>query len=137
VLSTVIVAPLTEELMFRGIILGIGKNWTNSIHWAVWISAILFAAIHFHVAGFLPRMLLGALIGYFVVYSGSIWTAVLMHLSWNAFALGLGLFPCIGKIMNHLVSGWFFPALSLWLAISVWVWGKARFVKSQGNITPM
>ena len=125
-LSTVIIAPLTEELMFRGIILGIGKNWTGSKHWAVWISAILFAAIHFHVAGFLPRMLLGALMGYFVVYSGSIWTAVLMHLSWNAFTLVLGFFPFIGKIMNHLVGGWFFPAVSLWLAVSVWVYFSAK-----------
>jgi membrane protease YdiL (CAAX protease family) len=134
VLSTVIIAPLTEELMFRGVIQGIAKNWTNSKHWAVWISAILFAAIHFHVAGFLPRMLLGALMGYFVLYSGSIWTAVFMHLSFNAFSLGLSMFPFAEKIFMHLVNGWFFPAVSLWLAVSAWVWGKGRFVKSQGAV---
>ena len=136
-LTTVIIAPLTEELMFRGVIQGVLKNWTNSKHWAVWISAILFAAIHDHVAGFLPRMLLGALMGYFVLYSGSIWTAVLMHLSFNAFSLGLTIFPFAGRLFTHLINGWFFPGVSLWLAISVWVWGKARFVKSQGNITSM
>ena len=125
-LSTVIIAPLTEELMFRGLIQGVLKNWTNSKHWTVWVSAILFAAIHFHVAGFLPRMLLGALMGYFVLYSGSIWTAVLMHLTFNAFNLGLTIFPFAGKLFMHLVDGWFFPAVSLWLAISVWVWGKGR-----------
>lgn len=134
IFSTAIVAPLTEELMFRGVIQGIAKNWTGSKHWAVWISAILFAAIHFHVAGFLPRMLLGALMGYFVLYSGSIWTAVLMHLSFNAFSLVLIIFPLAGKMFMSLINSWFFPALSLWLAISVWVWGKARFVKSQGYI---
>jgi membrane protease YdiL (CAAX protease family) len=134
VLSTVIIAPLTEELMFRGLIQGVLKNWTNSKHWAVWISAILFAAIHFHVAGFLPRMLLGALMGYFVLYSGSIWTAVLMHLSFNAFSLGLTIFPYAGKLFMYLVDGWFFPAVSLWLAISVWVWGKGGLVKRQANI---
>jgi membrane protease YdiL (CAAX protease family) len=134
VLSTVIIAPLTEELMFRGVIQGIAKNWTNSKHWAVWISAILFAAIHFHVAGFLPRMLLGALMGYFVLYSGSIWTAVFMHFSFNAFSLGLSMFPFAEKIFMHLVNGWFFPAVSLWLAVSAWVWGKGRFVKSQGAV---
>ena len=134
ILSTVIIAPLTEELMFRGLIQGVLKNWTNSKHWAVWISAILFAAIHFHVAGFLPRMLLGALMGYFVLYSGSIWTAVLMHLSFNAFSLGLTIFPYAEKLFMHLINGWFFPAVSLWLAISVWVWGKGVLVKRQANI---
>jgi membrane protease YdiL (CAAX protease family) len=133
-LSTVIIAPLTEELMFRGLIQGVMKSWTNSKHWAVWISAILFAAIHFHVAGFLPRMLLGALMGYFVLYSGSIWTAVLMHLSFNAFSLGLTIFPYAGKLFMYLVDGWFFPAVSLWFAISVWVWGKGGLVKRQANI---
>jgi membrane protease YdiL (CAAX protease family) len=137
VLSTVIVAPLTEELMFRGVILGIAKNWTGSKHWAVWISAILFAAIHFHVAGFLPRMLLGALMGYFVLYSGSIWTAVLMHLSFNAFSLGLTIFPYAGKLFMHLINGWFFPAVSFWLAVSVWLWGRSMFSKGQANITYM
>ena len=129
-LSTVIIAPLTEELMFRGLIQGVMKSWTQSKHWAIWISAILFAAIHFHVAGFLPRMLLGALMGYFVLYSGSIWTAVLMHLSFNAFSLGLTIFPSAGKLFIYLIDGWFFPAMSLWLAISVWVWGKGNFVKA-------
>ena len=137
ILSTVIVAPLTEELMFRGVILGIAKNWTGSKHWAVWISAILFAAIHFHVAGFLPRMLLGALMGYFVLYSGSIWTAVLMHLSFNAFSLGLTIFPSAGKLFTHLINGWIFPAVSMWLAVSIWVWGKGRFVKCQAEINPV
>ena len=133
-LSTVIIAPLTEELMFRGLIQGVMKSWTKSKHWAVWISAILFAAIHFHVAGFLPRMLLGALMGYFVLYSGSIWTAVLMHLSFNAFSLGLTIFPFAGKLFMYLINGWFFPAVSLWLAISFWVWGRSRVVNKNAFI---
>ena len=137
ILSTVIIAPLTEELMFRGLIQGVLKNWTNSKHWAVWISAILFAAIHFHVAGFLPRMLLGALMGYFVLYSGSIWTAVLMHLSFNAFSLGLTIFPFAGKLFMHLINGWFFPAVSMWLAVSVLIWGRRRFVKNQADVNPL
>jgi len=136
-LSTVIIAPLTEELMFRGVIQGIVKNWTASKHWAVWISAILFAVIHFHVAGFLPRMLLGALMGYFVLYSGSIWTAVFMHFSFNAFSLALTLFPFAGKIFIHLVNSWFFPTISLWLAIGIWIWGKAMFSKGHDKVNSM
>ena len=125
-------------MLFRsGVILGIGKNWTGSKHLAVWISAVLFAAIHFHVAGFLPRMLLGALMGYFVVYSGSIWTAVLMHTAFNLISLSFSLFPFAGKLFSYLISGWFFPAVSLWLAVSVWVWGRGKFVKGQANINPV
>jgi hypothetical protein len=57
-----------------------------------------------------------------------------MHFSFNAFSLGLSMFPFAEKIFMHLVNGWFFPAVSLWLAVSAWVWGKGRFVKSQSAV---
>jgi hypothetical protein len=59
---------------------------------------------------------------------------VLMHLSFNAFSLGLTIFPFAGELFMYLINGWFFPAVSLWLAISIWVWGKGRVVKSQGAV---
>ena len=77
-----IVAFLTaiaEEFMFRGCLQTIFVKWTKNHHAAVWITAILFSAFHMEFFGFLPRVLLGALFGYFVVYSGSIWPAVVGH----------------------------------------------------------
>jgi len=43
------------------------------------MTAILFSAFHMEFFGFLPRLLLGALLGYFVAWSGSIWPAVWGH----------------------------------------------------------
>jgi membrane protease YdiL (CAAX protease family) len=37
--------------------------------------------------GFIPRMLLGAVFGYLVIYSGSIWAAVLAHFVNNSLAV--------------------------------------------------
>jgi len=70
---------IVEEFMFRGVLQTIFLKWTKSSHAAVWITAILFSAFHMEFFGFLPRMMLGVLFGYFVVYSGSIWPAVLGH----------------------------------------------------------
>lgn len=70
---------IAEEFMFRGCLQTIFLKWTKNPHAAVWITAILFSAFHMEFFGFLPRMLLGALFGYFVVYSGSIWPAVVGH----------------------------------------------------------
>ena len=61
-----------EELLFRGIIQRIFTDMTKSHHWGIWISAILFSAMHFQFYGFVPRVLLGALFGYLLVWSGSI-----------------------------------------------------------------
>ena len=51
-----------EELFFRGAIQGVLGEKMN-IRFAIWISAIVFSAIHFQFYGFFPRMLMGAFFG--------------------------------------------------------------------------
>jgi uncharacterized protein len=79
-----LLTAIGEELMFRGVLQTIFFRWTKNVHAAVWITAIIFSAIHLEFYGFLPRVLLGALFGYFVAWSGSIWPAVWGHFLNNA-----------------------------------------------------
>jgi uncharacterized protein len=76
-----------EELLFRGVIQRIFTNWTRSHHWGIWISAILFSALHIQFYGFVPRMLLGVLFGYLLVWSGSVWLPIAAHFFNNGFAV--------------------------------------------------
>lgn len=72
-----------EELFFRAALLRIFSK-RFGIHWAVWITAIIFSAIHMQFYGFLPRMLLGAFFGYLLVWSKSLWVPVVAHFVNNA-----------------------------------------------------
>ena len=74
-----VIPALGEEFLFRGVIQKIFTNMTKNYHWGVWISAIIFSAFHMQFLGFVPRMLLGALFGYMLVWSGSLWLPVLGH----------------------------------------------------------
>ena len=76
-----------EELLFRGVIQRIFTNWTRSYHWGIWISAILFSALHMQFFGFIPRMILGAMFGYLLVWSGSMWLPILAHFLNNGIAV--------------------------------------------------
>ncbi|WP_303925233.1 CPBP family intramembrane glutamic endopeptidase [Draconibacterium sediminis] len=76
-----------EELLFRGVIQKIFSKMTRSHHWGIWISAILFSALHMQFYGFVPRVLLGALFGYMLVWSGSIWLPIIAHFMNNAIAV--------------------------------------------------
>ncbi len=70
---------LAEEMFFRA---GLQKALTSSgvsHHVAVWIGAFVFSAVHFQFFGFVPRLLLGALFGYFYSCTGSIWIAAAAH----------------------------------------------------------
>jgi membrane protease YdiL (CAAX protease family) len=76
-----------EELLFRGVIQRIFINWTKNIHWGIWITAILFSAMHMQFYGFVPRMFLGVLFGYLLVWSGSMWLPIIAHFINNGVAV--------------------------------------------------
>ena len=75
-----------EELFFRGIIQQILQDKLKA-HAAVWITAVIFSAIHFQFFGFIPRMLMGALLGYMFLWTGNIWVPVAAHFTNNAVAV--------------------------------------------------
>jgi membrane protease YdiL (CAAX protease family) len=78
---------LGEELLFRGIIQRIFSEWAKNIHTGIWISAVLFSAMHMQFYGFIPRMMLGVLLGYLLAWSGSLWLPVIAHFVNNAAAV--------------------------------------------------
>lgn len=86
-LMVAILPAIGEELFFRGGIQNILGQWFKNHHVAIWVTAIIFSAIHLQFYGFLPRMLLGALFGYLLVYGKSIWLAILGHFLNNGIAV--------------------------------------------------
>lgn len=87
VMSLLIVAVLagfSEELFFRGMMQRVFAGCRMNAGVAIWLTAILFSAMHMQVYGFVPRMLLGAYFGYLLLWSGSLWLPVLMHILNNA-----------------------------------------------------
>lgn len=87
VLLVGLLTAIAEEFMFRGVIQTILTRWAKNTHAAIWITAILFSAFHVEFFGFLPRLMLGVLFGYFVAWSGSIWPAVWAHFINNGTAV--------------------------------------------------
>jgi hypothetical protein len=82
-----VLPAIGEELLFRGVVQRIFTHWTKNSHWGIWIAAILFSALHMQFYGFIPRMLLGALFGYLLLWSGSMWLPIAAHFLNNAVAV--------------------------------------------------
>ena len=59
-----ILAGISEELIFRGVLQNIALKAFKNPHVAIWFAAFWFSFIHFQFFGFMPRMFLGALFGY-------------------------------------------------------------------------
>lgn len=79
-----VVAGLTEELFFRGCLQQIVLKISKNEHIAVWVTAIIFSVVHFQFFGFIPRVLLGAVLGYLFVWSRNLWIPVIVHTINNA-----------------------------------------------------
>lgn len=76
-----ILAPLVEEMVFRGAVLRrllevIGGKW----HWvSIVISAILFGAVHGNLAQFVHAFILGCVIGWMYYRTKSIVPGIVLH----------------------------------------------------------
>lgn len=87
VLMIAVLPAIGEELLFRGVLLRVFREWFKNTAIAVVVSAILFSALHFQFYGFIPRFLLGVFLGYLFVWSGSLWVPIIVHFINNAMAV--------------------------------------------------
>lgn len=83
-----ILAPLTEETLFRGVIFGslhtyLGK-WTAAV-----ISSALFSLLHFQAYGFLPRFMLGLILAHMYEKNRSLYPSMALHALNNFVATAL------------------------------------------------
>ena len=99
-----VLAPLAEEIIFRGaIIRAIAKWWkekgksnVSSEWYAIIISSILFAAVHANPAQIPAALAFGIFLGWIFVKTGSIVPGTIVHWINNSFAyVMLNLFPTI------------------------------------------
>jgi membrane protease YdiL (CAAX protease family) len=84
VLVMAIFPAIAEEFFFRGSLMHIIQRMVRNPHTSIWITAVIFSAIHLQFYGFFPRLLLGALFGYMMLWSGNIWVPIVGHFINNA-----------------------------------------------------
>jgi len=85
--TTVLLAPICEEVLFRGIILnGMLKNKIHPIK-AVLFSSFLFGLTHMNPWQFVGGIIIGSFIGFIYFITSSIIDCILLHIFNNAFAI--------------------------------------------------
>jgi len=77
-----VLAPLNEELLFRGVVFrSLRQRFGRGI--ALGVSGALFGAMHFNLAGFLPLAVLGVALAIAYEHSGDIRVPVIAHALFN------------------------------------------------------
>ncbi len=85
-LAAGVVAPLTEEVFFRGFVFGALRDRVG-VWGAIALSALIFAAAHLQPYALPALFALGALLAWLYQLTGSLWPGIVMHSTINTVAL--------------------------------------------------
>jgi len=86
IMLAVVIAPISEEFVFRGFLYGVLKRFAGALP-ALVFSALLFGLIHMHIPSLLPLFLLGCVLTLAYELSGSLLVPMTMHAFFNALTL--------------------------------------------------
>lgn len=100
-LSLVVVAPVAEEVLFRGYLLG--RLRRHAPTWvAIILTSLIFGAVHLQWNVGLDVFALSIVLSLLRIYSGSLWPAILLHMLKNGVAF---FFLFINPILAITIGG--------------------------------
>lgn len=80
-----LLAPITEELVLRGIIFPVARQKRGNLY-AIIISSIFFALPHMNGIQFISAMFMGVIIGYTIILTDNVYIGVVIHAVNNSFS---------------------------------------------------
>ncbi len=131
-----LMAGLSEEMLFRGAMQRTMQDSRLGAHTAIWVTAIVFSAFHMQFFGFLPRMLLGAWLGYLFVWTRSLWVPIIAHTLNNSTVVVMSYLAGKGVVSEGFGDNLGLPAdgafpwmatASLVLSIAIALWAARSF----------
>lgn len=82
----VVIAPVVEETLFRGLIYPVFKKYTDGI-FAAACSSVLFGLVHMHVGSLAPLVILALILCFVYERTGSLWLPMVIHAGFNGVSL--------------------------------------------------
>ena len=126
-----VVAPICEEVMFRGTLLPEQRRSQTAAN-AILLNGLLFSAMHLNPVALLSLFVVGAYFAHITLRSGSLWGAILGHAVLNL-VNGVVLLRVAADMADPQEVGWLEVGLALAILIPVtallW-WGSLRLIGS-------
>ena len=125
-----LVPAVCEEMVFRGALQRLFCRMTPNPHAAIWLTAAVFSLFHGEIFAFLPRLLLGAALGYLFYYGGSLWINAAAHFLNNTIVVMLYYLGCKGvvdmQLAETLNAPWYLAVIGLAIAVTIFVFAFMR-----------
>ena len=125
-----VIAPIGEEMVFRGFLQRFLERSWGDITRAILISSLFFTLIHFNPYWAIQIYLMGLVLGYLSWLTKSIYPSILLHMSINGTSM---LFIFLGESAEKslLWKGHINPILLLIGVLAAWYGLKKIHIKNQ------
>ncbi|MDZ4710390.1 MAG: type II CAAX endopeptidase family protein [Saprospiraceae bacterium] len=127
-----LIPGLGEELIFRGIIQKELYKYFQSPWVAILVASIIFSAMHFQFAGFMPRFFLGMILGLLFYWTNNLWISILVHAFNNAFQVILSYFKpelLEENFEKSVPVSWYALVVSVILSLALGWWFEQKKVR--------
>lgn len=118
---------LIEEFAFRGVVMQPLRKYGDGF--AIVISSLMFALLHGNLVQAPFAFMIGAVIGYLVIITNTMWTGVLIHFINNAFSITMSM---LADKVNNEIYYMVFGVISL-IFVVVGVFGTIIVWKEKNN----
>lgn len=110
-----ILAGVSEELFFRGLLMRFSAKRISNVWAPVIITALLFASMHSNIFGLPSIFIAGVLLGTFYYLTSSLWCSILSHVVYNGMQIILVYFADNNETLNAINNQNSVPVL--WVVI--------------------
>jgi len=115
IFTTVIAAPLVEEMLFRGYLQKVLEESWRDITKAILATSLFFALVHLNPYWIIQIYLLGMVLGYLAWRTNSIIPGIILHGLNNGFAVALN---NVEDVFNRYYN-WYEHVNPLWIFIAI------------------
>jgi len=104
-ICSAIFIPVLEELVFRGLVLARMVKRVPKV-WALVISSVMFAVMHYNPVQFLYALVLGFVLGLIAIKTKHIYASIIGHMAVNCFAVLRSELAWFEDLTDKSVSSW-------------------------------
>lgn len=136
--AIVIVAPIFEEVLFRGVLFRLFERTSVRLVWTVILTSVLFGVFHLNIVQGLYASVLGLFIALALVYTNTLWVPIIIHFANNLHAYINGFDSVMDFYANNPILSAGISLISVVVLIPLSLYGLYRTrVPFDYDITPL
>ena len=134
ILYIIIVGPLIEEIIFRGIVFNRLRRYGMRLWVAIGVQAVFFGVYHLNFYQGIIGVILGVILAVIYNKTKTLWAPIVVHMSYNATVLIIALFLQGSELSITIFSAVMITAIALMAVCTRVLYNRYKLVDTIGNI---